>query len=273
MSLDVSESQWRSGQALRPYVKDAQRILSWAHQQGHPRINQPKIDFLHLPIVDGSVTTDDAICRLRDDCCERILKGEKLYIHCWGGHGRTGTLVCLILGKLYGLKAPSALFLCQGYHDARRYPQNVRSPQTPVQRVQVQRILGSTEARQINTLPKSVSREMHVSPPSLRHGRYNGDSHVRSSSDVGRRAPFVHAARLLLQVLFPTVPALLCCAALPGSFSSASEVLLAARFFALLLPLLLLAAVPVLTCSNPPHLAASGGRCALRTRPLKACRG
>jgi hypothetical protein len=31
------------------------------------------------------------------------MRGEKMYIHCWGGHGRTGTLVATMLGRLYGL--------------------------------------------------------------------------------------------------------------------------------------------------------------------------
>mmetsp|Transcript_29971 Transcript_29971/g.84557 ORF Transcript_29971/g.84557 Transcript_29971/m.84557 type:complete len:331 (-) Transcript_29971:175-1167(-) len=147
VSLNITEAGWRGGQGLRPYIKDAQKILTREHEMGSTRITQPKLDFLHLPIVDGSVTSDEAMIRLRDDCCDRILRGEKLYIHCWGGHGRTGTLVCLILGKLYGIRSSTALYLCQAYHDTRKYPQNVRSPQTSVQRVQVQRILGQREPR------------------------------------------------------------------------------------------------------------------------------
>ena len=77
----------------RPYIKDAQKILTRAREYGNPRIAQSKMNFLHLAIIDGSITTDSAISRLADDCCDRVRSGEKLYIHCWGGHGRTGTLV------------------------------------------------------------------------------------------------------------------------------------------------------------------------------------
>jgi hypothetical protein len=35
---------------LRPYIKDAQKILSRAHETGNPKITQQKIDFLHLPV-------------------------------------------------------------------------------------------------------------------------------------------------------------------------------------------------------------------------------
>jgi hypothetical protein len=84
-SMAAPESAWRSGQALRPYVKDAQRLLIKAKQTGSTRITQTRLDLLHLPIVDGSVTSDHALSRLADDCCQRILDGERLYIHCWGG--------------------------------------------------------------------------------------------------------------------------------------------------------------------------------------------
>lgn len=48
---------------------------------------QDKLDFLHLPIIDGSVTSDSAMSRLADDCCTRILRGERLYVHWWAGQG------------------------------------------------------------------------------------------------------------------------------------------------------------------------------------------
>ncbi len=38
-----------------------------------------------------------------------MLAGERLYIHCWGGHGRTGTLVATMLGRLYSLSCSNAL--------------------------------------------------------------------------------------------------------------------------------------------------------------------
>ncbi|KFM23858.1 hypothetical protein F751_6826 [Auxenochlorella protothecoides] len=97
------------------------------------RTGQEKLDFLHLPILDGNVTTDTAMSRLVDDCCLRLLRGERLYVHCWGGHGRTGTVIATMLGRLYHLPVATALRYTQAFHDTRRYPQGVRSPQTPVQ--------------------------------------------------------------------------------------------------------------------------------------------
>lgn len=121
----------------RPYVRDAQRILTHARMEGSTALAQRKIDFLHLPIEDGDIAADHAMHRLVEDCCQRVVTGERLYIHCWGGHGRTGTLVSILLGRLYGMDARAAIRYCQKCHDSRQYPQDTLSPQTPVQRSQV----------------------------------------------------------------------------------------------------------------------------------------
>jgi protein-tyrosine phosphatase len=175
-SMATPEAVWRSGQALRPYVKDAQRLLIQARATNSSRITQTRLDLLHLPIVDGGVTSDLALSKLADDCCQRILNGERLYVHCWGklsllhifyktvhllevkfqrilltflpnsligGHGRTGTIIAILLSRLYGLNTEEALLYTQALHDVRKYPQNVRSPQTKVQFEQVKRILGT----------------------------------------------------------------------------------------------------------------------------------
>lgn len=137
VNINIPDMAWRSGQGLRPYIRDTQKILSKARDTCNPRITQSKVDFLHLPIIDGNITTDSALSKLATDCCDRVLRGERLYIHCWGGHGRTGTLVAVMLGRLYDIPYTTALRYTQAYHDTRVYPQGVRSPQTPVQRAQV----------------------------------------------------------------------------------------------------------------------------------------
>lgn len=137
VNINTPESAWRNQHGLRPYIKDAQKILSRAHEAGSTKIRQQKIDFLHLPVIDGNVTTDSAMNRLAQDCIERVYNGENMYIHCWGGHGRTGTLVSVMLGRIYNLPYTTAIRYCQAFHDSRIYPQGVRSPQTPVQRAQV----------------------------------------------------------------------------------------------------------------------------------------
>jgi hypothetical protein len=100
-------------------------------------LKQERVHFLHLPIVDGGITSDVATLALVRDCCARARAGEKLYIHCWGGHGRTGTLVSLILAELYNLSADQALRACQRFHDSRLRHDRAYSPATLGQHAQV----------------------------------------------------------------------------------------------------------------------------------------
>jgi hypothetical protein len=134
--LNTPESAWRNKQGLRVYLNDCSKLMS-----RNKNIKQKKVDFLHLKIDDGRTAPDAAIDSLAIDCCERLLRGEVMYIHCWGGHGRTGTLISLILSKLYGLNAEEAMQYTQASHDARVYPQGVPSPHTSPQRAQVRRML------------------------------------------------------------------------------------------------------------------------------------
>ncbi|KAF5841907.1 hypothetical protein DUNSADRAFT_10344 [Dunaliella salina] len=79
VNINTPEHAWRSQHGLRPYIKDAQKILSKAHETGNPKITQQKIDFLHLPIIDGNVTTDSAMNRLSNlprKQVRRLLAGQ-----------------------------------------------------------------------------------------------------------------------------------------------------------------------------------------------------
>ncbi|GAX75529.1 hypothetical protein CEUSTIGMA_g2972.t1 [Chlamydomonas eustigma] len=196
VNINTPEHAWRAQHGLRPYIKDAQKILSKAHETGNPRITQQKIDFLHLPIIDGNVTTDSAMSRLADDCCERVLKGERLYVHCWGGHGRTGTLISTMLGRLYNLPYTTAMRYCQAFHDSRVYPQGVRSPQTPVQRAQVRRLLAAQSAvtsstpapaRPVSASLGAAAAPVRTSASNIQVARPGAGSSILAAQPVARQ--------------------------------------------------------------------------------------
>lgn len=117
-----------------------------------------KLDFVHFPIVDCNVGDDDQILNLCKDLVLRIKRGENLYIHCCtshkvphnfvrgnlcviflagGGHGRTGTVISIMLHLMYNLGARESMEYCQFVHDIRMCPIDVGSPQTQQQRLQV----------------------------------------------------------------------------------------------------------------------------------------
>ena len=82
------------------------------------------------------------------DLVRRVHDGEGIYIHCWGGRGRTGIVAACLLGLLYdGMDAEEALDRVQAYF-ATRAPGNP-SPETEPQRQQVRDFYyaGYNEAR------------------------------------------------------------------------------------------------------------------------------
>lgn len=81
------------------------------------------------------------VLQLAAQLAVRLAKGEVLYLHCWGGHGRTGTVVSIMLHLMYGLGAEESMERCQRVHDVRRIPISVGSPQTEAQREQVCRVV------------------------------------------------------------------------------------------------------------------------------------
>ena len=78
--------------------------------------------FVTLPIPDTKTVSDARVAGLVLDILRRIRAGEVLYIHCRGGHGRTGTVCSILLGALYGLRGPAALSTYQALHDLRVQP-------------------------------------------------------------------------------------------------------------------------------------------------------
>ena len=57
-------------------------------------------------IIDGGVTTTAAMRLILDTLDAALHRGGVAYVHCWGGRGRTGTVVCCWLVR-HGLAEPA----------------------------------------------------------------------------------------------------------------------------------------------------------------------
>jgi hypothetical protein len=124
----------------------------------------PKDKFIHERIDDMQTVDDAIIIRLAEEIVRRIKNGENVYLHCAGGHGRTGTVAIVVLNMIYPDLNYIELFEYVQYsHDQRggNYFGNgkfvykmaddhlaykfvegqVPSPQTIAQRTQVRRII------------------------------------------------------------------------------------------------------------------------------------
>lgn len=150
---EIPEEYWRTGNGLRPYFVDARRL------------SKVPLIWRHLPIIDGGVSEDEFMEALVCDLLDDLKAGRVLYLHCWGGHGRTGIVACLLLAVLYGLPVSEAFKRVQGYHDSRIEPQGVKSPSTVVQRIQVKRMLQNWKNKRENPSQEEALDTQAASTP------------------------------------------------------------------------------------------------------------
>jgi len=96
--------------------------------------------YVHYKLPDLSVAAslndlDEIVCFLM----ERVINGDRLYIHCWGGRGRTGLISACLLGALFKeLSAEEALERVQRAYSLRQpWRKSSMSPETEEQKKQV----------------------------------------------------------------------------------------------------------------------------------------
>lgn len=158
---NISEEDWKRGRFCRPYIFDALALCKEERFAGqnsqYPRPEE--LTLLHVPIRDFDCSNDEVVIQLARVLIWRLKRGEKIYVHCWGGHGRTGTITAVILGLLYDLTATDALRRTQFYHDLRVNNLHVGSPQTPEQCLQVVRVL-DTMRQPDSCVPKEHAEDL-----------------------------------------------------------------------------------------------------------------
>jgi hypothetical protein len=72
------------GQAFAPYADWLQAAATQSGQQ---------VSCVRYPIRDGSIPGRLLMQQILDDIDGAISAGRPVYVHCWGGKGRTGTVV------------------------------------------------------------------------------------------------------------------------------------------------------------------------------------
>lgn len=69
------------------------------------RLLNPAMQFVNFPIVDMSVPSTHQLHETIQFIIELLKDNKKVYVHCWGGHGRTGVIVAsLLISKGYSSK-------------------------------------------------------------------------------------------------------------------------------------------------------------------------
>jgi protein tyrosine/serine phosphatase len=57
------------------------------------------IKLVHMPIRDTDVPTVEGMVAILDEIDRAIRQNPRVYLHCWGGRGRTGTAVACYLAR------------------------------------------------------------------------------------------------------------------------------------------------------------------------------
>ena len=92
-----------------------------------------QVEAIHLPIRDFGLPTRDEMVIILDLVDESLKNGRNVYLHCWGGIGRTGTAVGCYLVR-HGMTGNEALAqLAQWWQNDPRRTWYPRTPETDEQ--------------------------------------------------------------------------------------------------------------------------------------------
>ena len=151
----------RYASSCGPYLSEAKLVAGRLRQSHHLyQEQQPSIHFMHFPITEAN----EAIASDGDTtaCVQRILSaiaaGDRVYLHCSDGNGRTGTIAALVLGVIHGLSSSESLTLVDMYRTHRRGIQGL-AVETHQQKALVHRLLSNTEWRDMmcDVVPKTAA--------------------------------------------------------------------------------------------------------------------
>jgi protein tyrosine/serine phosphatase len=124
--MEEDETNWQ-GDAFEPYEESIQAL---AEDKGL------EVACLRMPIEDVNVPSSEAMKKTLDAIDDSLAHGNPVYVHCWGGKGRTGTVVgCWLArhGKANGSEALSLIQELRRNDPTRLEP----SPETERQRLMV----------------------------------------------------------------------------------------------------------------------------------------
>ncbi len=73
-------------------MKDFELAYFSAYEAAVTQVN-PTFKKILYPIADMSIPDTATMVHILDKIDQLIADQEKIYVHCWGGHGRTGTVI------------------------------------------------------------------------------------------------------------------------------------------------------------------------------------
>jgi len=69
------------------------------------------LQFIHFPIRDFEVVAAEALIPLVAELKKRMFGGSTIFMHCRGGHGRTGMVVIALISAVFDMPVGEAMHL------------------------------------------------------------------------------------------------------------------------------------------------------------------
>ena len=94
--------------------------ISYAYLINKNKDISKDVKYYHFPMADNTVPGHKSFINNLKIILQLLLDGKKIFIHCAGGHGRTGLYVACLLITINKLCHLDALRLTQQLHDSRK---------------------------------------------------------------------------------------------------------------------------------------------------------
>lgn len=99
INLIPSHETGRGGAPFDPYASVLQSMAA---------ARSTTVECLRFGYPDGTTPTREHMRQILDTIDASLAAGEPIYVHCWGGHGRTGTTIACHLIR-HGLSPQAAI--------------------------------------------------------------------------------------------------------------------------------------------------------------------
>lgn len=113
------------------------------YQEYRDKIKNTNLTLIEYPIKDRKILADNDAIKIADEIQKLLFKGYRIYLHCVGGKGRTGTIAGIVLGRLLDMNYDDTVeFLARSFNSrADKGKKCLKMPQTVSQFKQIKRVL------------------------------------------------------------------------------------------------------------------------------------
>ena len=174
--LDEGVSVWIS------LVEDSETVKYGDYQELVTQHSSTKHEFIKCPMPDRGIGRDSEMYKAVSVAFNRVNKGKIVYVHCWGGHGRSGVFSSCFLMLYYGWDSEKAIDRNHLLHATRKYHPKKPTPQGVRQYSQIRRyrppihVIVSGDRDSVHSFRPVITRALKDLPPfsTIVHGACRG---------------------------------------------------------------------------------------------------